>query len=75
MTYQSEFPSHPYVLVNRRVLCNCGIEADNHYLLESIATYDNKITNLVMYFTVNMAFANYLDLLPNLTNPCQLIKG
>ena len=32
-------PSHPYVLVNRRVLCNCGIEADNHYLLESIATW------------------------------------
>ena len=26
--------SHLYVLVNRRVLCNCGTEADNHYLLE-----------------------------------------
>ena len=22
-------PSHPYVLVNRSVLCNCGIEAEN----------------------------------------------
>ena len=33
-----KIPSHPYVLVNRSVLCNCGIEADNHYLLESIAT-------------------------------------
>ena len=32
-----KIPSHPYVLVNRSVLCNCGIEADNHYLLESIA--------------------------------------
>ena len=31
-------PSHPYVLVNRSVLCNCSIEADNHYLLESLAT-------------------------------------
>ena len=31
-----EIPSHPYVLVNRSVLCNCGIEADNHYVLESI---------------------------------------
>ena len=30
--------SHPYVLVNRSVLCNCGIEAENHHLLESIAT-------------------------------------
>ena len=42
--------------------------ADNHYLLESIAACDNKITNLVMYFTINMAFTNYLNLLPNLKN-------
>ena len=58
-----KIPSHPYVLVNRSILCNCRIEADNHYLLESIAAYDNKITNLVMYFTINTAFSNYLDLL------------
>ena len=50
------------------------IEADNHYLLEFIDACDNKISNLVMYFTINMAFTNYLDLLPNLTNPSQLIK-
>ena len=59
-------PSHPYVLVNRSVLCNCGIEADNHHLLESIATCDNKVTKLVMYFTINLAFTYYLDMLPNL---------
>ena len=23
-----EIPSHPYVLVNRSILCNCGIEAE-----------------------------------------------
>ena len=28
-----KIPSHPYVLVNRSVLCNCGIEADNHFVL------------------------------------------
>ena len=32
-----EIPSHPYVLVNRSVFCNCGIEAKNNYLLESLA--------------------------------------
>ena len=37
-----KIPSHPYVLVNRSVLCNCGIEADNCYLLESIAACDNR---------------------------------
>ena len=61
--------SHLYVLVNRSVLCNCRIEADNHYLLESIATSNNKFNNLVMYFTINMAFTNYLNMLPNLTIP------
>ena len=69
-----KIPSHPYVLVNRSVLCNCGIEANNHYLLESIAACDNRISKLVMYFTINMAFANYLDMFPNLTDSFQLIK-
>ena len=23
-------PSHPYVLLNRSVLCNCGIEVENN---------------------------------------------
>ena len=64
-------PSHPYVLVNRSVLCSCGIEVDNHYLLESLAAYDNKNSKLTMYFTINTSFANYLDLFPNLTESMQ----
>ena len=63
-----KIPSHSYVLVNRSVLCNCGI------VLESIAACDNRDPKLVMYFTVNMAFANYLDMLPNLTDSFPLIK-
>ena len=27
-----------------------------------------------MYFTINLAFTNYLDMLPNLTNPLPIIK-
>ena len=53
--------SHPYVLVNRSVLCNCGNEAENNFLLESLATCHDADTNLVMYFTVNTAFTNYID--------------
>ena len=67
-------PSHPYVLVNRSVLCNCGIEADNHHLLESIAACDNKVTKLIMYFPINLAFINYLDMLPSLTDSLPIIK-
>ena len=27
-------PSHPYVLLDRNILCNCDIEAKNNFLLE-----------------------------------------
>ena len=64
-----KIPSQPYVLVNRSVSCSCGIEADNHYLLDSLDTCNNKAHELVMYFTINMAFTNYLNMLPNLTIP------
>ena len=60
-------PSHPYVLVNRSVLCNCGIEAENHFFLHSLVSCENANSKLTMYFTVNTAFVNYLDKLPNLT--------
>ena len=69
-----QIPSHPYVLVNRSVLCNCGIEADSHHILESIATCNDKVTKLVMYFTINLAFTNYLDMIPNLTDSLSIIK-
>ena len=59
--------NHPYVLVNRSVLCNCGIEVENHFLLESLAACQDTNSKLVMYFTVNAAFINYLDKFPNLT--------
>ena len=61
-----KIPSQPYVLVNRSVLCNCGIEADSHHLLESLATCDSKQSKLIMYFTINLAFSNYLELMPNM---------
>ena len=62
-----KIPSHLYVLVNRSVLCNCGIEAENHFLLESLAACQGINSKLVMYFTLNSAFINYLDQLSNLT--------
>ena len=69
-----KIPSHPYVLVNRSISCNCGIEADNHHLLESIASCNKKITKLIMYFTISLVFTNYLDMLPNLTESLTLIR-
>ena len=53
-------PSHPYVLTNRSILCNCDLEAESNFLLESLAACENPETkaDLVMYFTVNLAFVN-----------------
>ena len=62
-----KIPSHPYVLVIRSVLCNCGIEVESHFLLKCLAACQDTNSKLTMYFTVNTAFANYLDKFPNLT--------
>ena len=63
-----KIPSHWYVLVNRTVLCNCGIEAENHFLLEYLVACHDADTNLVMSFTVNTTFINYIDQLTSLKN-------
>ena len=56
-----EIPNHQYILVNWSAPCNCGIEAENNFFLESLATCHDANTNLVMYFMVNTAFTNYID--------------
>ena len=72
-----KIPSYPYAVGNRSVLCNCGIEAENHFLLESWAACQDVNSNLVMYFTANTAFINYLDQFSNLTKSLefQIIKS
>ena len=66
-------PSHPYVLINRSVLCICGIEAESVFLLKSLLACENAISKLTMYFTVNTAFINYLDKFPNLTESLEFL--
>ena len=56
-----EIPSFPYDLVNRSVLCNCKIEVENNFLLKLLATCHDAESKLVMHFTVNIAFVNYLE--------------
>ena len=60
-----KFPSHPHALLNRTVLCNCRIEAEDNFLLESIAACPGKQSDLTMYFTVNTASMHYFDSLTN----------
>ena len=54
-------PSFPYILPKRSILCSCEIEAENHFLLESLATCQESESKLTMYSTVNFAFLNYFD--------------
>ena len=66
-------PSHPYVLVNRSVLCNCGKEAEDHFVLKYLAACENADSKLTMYFTVNTDFVNYLDKISNLTESIEFL--
>ena len=55
-------PSHPYVLLDRNILGNCDIEAEDNFLLESLsACRENSNQKLEMYFTVNLAFLDHLE--------------
>ena len=56
-------PSHPYVLMNRSILCNCDVDEERNFLLESLAACKGSETNtdLEMHFTINLAFVNYFD--------------
>ena len=53
-----DIPSHPYVLINQSILCNCDIEAKSNFLLESLVACDTSTTDLVIYITANLAFVN-----------------
>ena len=50
--------SHPYVLVNRSILCNCHLETGLNYLLKSLSSCDSGAP-FTMYFTVNSAFQTF----------------
>ena len=56
-------PSHPYVVMNRSILCNSDVKAESNFLLESLAACKGSETktDLEMYFTINLAFVNYFD--------------
>ena len=56
-----KIPSHPYVLLNRTILCNCGIEVEDNFLLGSITACPGKQSALTIYYTVNTSFMYYFD--------------
>ena len=43
-------------------MCNCDIEAESNFLLESLAACEeHEKLDLEMYFMVNLAFVDYLE--------------
>ena len=59
-TYNNDIPvnipSYPYIL------CNCDIEVESNFLLESlVACNEHERPDPEMYFTVNLAFMDYLE--------------
>ena len=51
--------THPYVLVNRSILCNCRIESGFTYVLQNIGSCEDKTLPGEMQFTINHAFYHY----------------
>ena len=49
--------------MNWSILCNCDIEAESNFLLESLAACEGSETKpeLEIHFTLNLAFVNYFD--------------
>ena len=49
--------------MNQSILCNCDIEAESNFLLESLAACEGPDTkkDLKMHFTLNLAFVNYFE--------------
>ena len=65
-TYNNDIPvnipCHPYVLLDRNILCHCDIEAEDNFLLESLAACgENNNQKLEMYFSLNLAFLDHLE--------------
>ena len=55
-------PNHPYMLLDRNILCNCDIEVEDNFLLESLAACGEKNDQkLEMFFTINLAFLDHLE--------------
>ena len=51
---------------DKHIICNT-----NNYIPESLAACDTKISKLIMYFTINTAFTNYLEMFLNFTDSLQ----
>ena len=65
-------PSHLFGLMNRSILCNCDVQAESNFLLESLAACEGSETklDLEMHFTLNLAFVNYFkDIIEELGIP------
>ena len=56
-------PSHPYILVNMSILCNCHLQTGLNYLLKSLSSCDSG-TPFTMYFTVNISCQSLACLTP-----------
>ena len=53
---------HPYILMNRSILCNCDVKAESNFLLESAACEGSETkTDLEMHFTINLTSMNYFN--------------
>ena len=54
-----KIPDYLYVLVNRIILCNCELEAEESFLLDLLVACTDSPNQFKMYVAVNLASVNY----------------
>ena len=53
-----KIPNYSYVLANKSILCNCKLEAEETFLLDSLPDDHPQLENV---FVVNLAYVHYFN--------------
>ena len=54
-----KLPDYSYVVVNRTIFCNCELEAEESFLLDSSAACTDNLVSCKMYVTLKLGFISY----------------
>ena len=58
--WQNLYPTSPYVLVDRKILCHCHIQSGLTYVLKNVGSCNSTLQPKISY-TVNLAFLTFFS--------------
>jgi hypothetical protein len=66
--------NHPYIMVNRSILCDCRLETGMSYLYKSLSSCAENSSIQIMHVTVNLAFNLFFQDMINKTKTLYIDK-